>query len=408
MPTTHDYLEKCDRLAVIGGTFDPIHNGHIAIAESVLHEFKPRRVLFIPVGQPPHKSGEPVTSGEHRFQMVLSAICRNPGFDASRMEIDRPGLGYTVDTISALRQICPQNAKIFFIIGADALMEILNWQGAAKLLTLCEFVVVYRPGYEIDTKYVSTLRIKHNAIVHLHEGPRLEISGTAIRERFVNKKPVTGLMPEVAEAYARRHGLYLGVGETACALSDARYAQVQSRLEWLLTPRRFRHTLGTVIEAEKLATHYNADTNKAQWAALLHDCAKEFSSAKKLELCKAWGVPLDNIMLAHVDITHSLLGAEVARREFLVEDEDVLQAIARHTIGYPGMTLLDKIIMLADYIEPYREDYPGLAEMRHAAYTNIDRALAIGLKYSAKDLNERRKNIHPWSKKLLKELDKQF
>lgn len=400
MPTTHDCLEKCDRLAVLGGTFDPVHNGHIAVAEAVLHEFKPRRVLFIPGGRPPHKPA-PVSAGDFRYKMVLNAVCQNPGFDVSRMEIDREGPSYTVETLSALRGLCPPSAEIFFIIGADALMEILTWQGAEKLLTLCELIAVYRPGYEIDTMYVENLREKYGAVIHLFEGPRLEISGTEIRHKFAEGKPVGGLMPKIAEDFARRHGLYQTPGT---ALSETRFEEIKVRLMTLLSPWRFRHTLGTIIEAEKLAAHYGADIKKARWAALLHDSAKEYSSDKKLALCKAWRVPLDDAMKAHIDITHSLLGAEVARREYLVTDPEILQAISRHTMGRAGMTLLDKIIMLADYIEPYREDYPSLAEIRRLAYTDINRALILGLKYSFNDLKERGRDIHPWSREVLREL----
>ncbi|MDR0272131.1 MAG: nicotinate-nucleotide adenylyltransferase [Clostridiales bacterium] len=349
MGTTHDFLERCDKLAVMGGTFDPIHYGHLAVAEVVMHKFLPRRVLFIPGGQPPHKPDLTVSDGEHRYRMTMSAVCETPGFDVSRMEIDRNGPSYTVETISALREICPPNAEIFFIIGADALMEILSWESAEKLLTLCQFIAVHRPGYEIEETYVENLRKNYGAVIHVLEGPRLEISGTEIRKNFAEGKPVGGLMPAVAENYARTHGLFSTQGTE---LSPARFEKVKSQLELRLSPRRFKHTLGTIIEAEKLARHYGADVNKAKWAALLHDCAKEFSADKKHTLCKLWCVPTDEIMLSHIDITHSLLGAESAKRQYFVTDEEILQAISRHTMGHAGMSLLDKIIMLAYFIEP--------------------------------------------------------
>ncbi|MCL2388026.1 MAG: nicotinate-nucleotide adenylyltransferase, partial [Defluviitaleaceae bacterium] len=253
MGTTHDYLERCDKLAVMGGTFDPIHRGHLAVAEAVMHEFKPRRVLFIPGGQPPHKPDQPVTEGEHRYKMTLSAICEYPAFDVSRMEVSRTGPSYTVDTILALREICPKSCEIYFIIGADALMEILSWHGAEELLKLCQFVAVYRPGYELDEDFIENLRQKYGAVIHVLEGPSLEISGTAIRENFTTGRPVGGLMPRVAEDYARKHGLYQTQGT---GLTLTRFEQVKGLIETRLSPKRFKHTLGTIIEAEKLAEHY--------------------------------------------------------------------------------------------------------------------------------------------------------
>ncbi|MCL1844211.1 MAG: nicotinate-nucleotide adenylyltransferase [Defluviitaleaceae bacterium] len=397
----HDYLERCDRLAVMGGTFDPIHWGHIAVAEAAMFKFKPRRVLFIPGGQPPHKPDKPVTDGEHRYKMAMAAVCEQPAFDVSRMEIMRSGPSYTVDTMAALREICPQGAEIFFIIGADAMMEILTWQGAKKLLGLCQFITVRRPGYELDSGFLQKLREKYGALIHLMEMPEQDISGTGIRKRFAAGQPVSALMPRAAEDYARLHGLFQTEG---IRLTPERFQNVQARLEEILSPRRFKHTLGTVIEAEKLAKHYKADIKKARWAALLHDCAKEFSAGKKRVLCDMWGIPIDDVMASHIDVTHSHLGAECAKRQFYVNDEEILQAIRCHTTGHNDMTLLDKIVMLADYIEPYREDYSGLSEIRCLAYADINKALAIGIKGTIEDLKQRGNAVHPHSKDALRKL----
>ncbi|MCL2216116.1 MAG: nicotinate-nucleotide adenylyltransferase [Defluviitaleaceae bacterium] len=400
MASPHDYLERCDRLAVMGGTFDPIHRGHMTVAESVMHEFKPRRVLFVPAGNPPHKPGKPITDGEHRYKMTLAATCENPGFEVSRMEIDRTGPSYTVDTLTRLREICPPESKIFFIIGADALLDILFWRDAAKALTLCEFVVAARPGYELKN-HIEMLRKEYGATVHIVESLQLEISGTDIRERFAADKPVSNLMPRAAEDYARKHGLY---GAFGAEFSPTHFQWVKARLKERLSPQRFHHTMGTIEESQRLAEIYGADANKAMWAALLHDCAKEYGADKKRILCKRWGIPLDDIMSRHIDLAHGFLGAESARRDFNIEDSEILQAIRYHSLGHKNMTLLDKIIMLADYIEPRREEYPPLAEMRRLAYTDINKALIIGTKFTNSELKDRGDSVHPWSLEMLKEL----
>ncbi|MCL1862553.1 MAG: nicotinate-nucleotide adenylyltransferase [Defluviitaleaceae bacterium] len=387
MGTTHDYLERCDRLAVMGGSFDPIHNGHIAVAHAVLQSFKPRRVLFLPCGQSPLKS--PSTDGEHRFKMTLSAVCHVPEFDVSRMEISRKGYSYTVDTILELRQICPPLAKIYFIVGADAVLDILKWRGVDEIFKNCELIVVYRPGYEVDDKFAEELS-NRGAIMHMLEGLKLEISSTFVRESLAEGKAVGGLVPPSVEEYANR--LYAKVPN---------FEHAKDVLQSRLSPKRFMHTLGTIIEAEKLARHYGADIEKARWAALLHDCAKEYSAEKKRAACALWGISLDEILSKDIDITHSLLGAESARRDYHINDDEIYQAIAYHTTGHKHMTLLDKIILLADFIEPYREDYPPLEEMRIHAYSDINKALLIGMKDTIHELEKRGKPIHKWSKAAL-------
>jgi len=403
MGSIHDYLERCDKLAVLGGTFDPIHRGHLAVADAVLHEFKPRRVLFVPGGQPPHKQGSPVTAGEYRYQMALAATCDNPGFDVSRMEINRPGPSFTVDTITTLSEICPPKVEIFFVIGADAMLEILSWKDYERLMKLCKFIVVSRPGYDAHHEFIKQIEKKYGAEIHTLRGPLLEISGTEIRERFMQGQSVSGLMPRAAEDYARRHGLYQTQGTQ---LSERRFEWAKSRLKERLSPRRYKHTLGVVLESEKLAEFYGADATKARWAGLLHDCAKEYGADKKRALSELWGISLDEIMRKHIDLTHSLIGAESAKRDFYVTDAEVLSAIRYHTTGHKNMSLLDKIVMLADYIEPYRDDYPPLEEMRRWAYTDINKALVIGLKSTGDDLKERGLAVHPWCKDAIKDMKK--
>ncbi|MCL2457190.1 MAG: bis(5'-nucleosyl)-tetraphosphatase (symmetrical) YqeK, partial [Defluviitaleaceae bacterium] len=308
------------------------------------------------------------------------------------------------------RRICPPDAEIFFVIGADALAEILMWEGAERLLKLCKLIAVRRPGYEICEAHIKNLRENFGAEIFLLDGPNLNFSGTEIRERFFSNKPVGGFVPKAVENYAKSHGLYdRSVSKNATAtearvlseqinpLSPERFEAAKKILEQRLSSRRFKHTLGTVIAAEKLAAHYGADVEKARWAALLHDCAKEFSAAKKFFLCNLWGVALDEIICADIDVAHSWLGAESAKRDFFVADPEILQAISRHTIGCAGMTLFDKIIMLADYIEPFRTDYAPLEAMRAAAYADINAALLIGMADTNADLEERGKPVHPWS-----------
>ena len=406
MQSSKNFWERCTRIAIMGGTFDPIHNGHLAIAEAVLYQFAPQRVLFIPAGDPPHKPDKPVTPGRHRYQMILDSICHLPGLDASSMEVDREGTSYTIDTIKEIKNVCPPECTIYFVIGQDAIEGILTWKDAKELLGLCEFIVAARPGsYDISKldRFFRQLEESYNTKIHILESPMLNISSTYIRSAFDRGRPVSSIMPCEAENYARMNGLY---GAVKPDMSAIHFGWAESQLEKRLSPKRFKHTRGVVIEAEKLAAHYGADTEKARWAALLHDCTKEYSADKKRNLCAKWGIETDPVVAGHIDLAHGLLGAESAKRDFFVTDEEILQAIRFHILGHKSLTLLDKIICLSDFIEPYREDYYPLQEMRDLAYIDLNKALALGLTAMRDEDSARGKTLHFWSDDALKVLNR--
>jgi len=395
-----DFLKYCHNLVVLGGTFDPIHMGHIAIAEAANRQLKPQRVLFIPSGQSPHKLDRQITCAKHRYNMTALAICQHPAFDISRLEIDRQGPSYTIDTARTLHAICPAGAKISFLIGYDALAKILSWKDAEELLKTCEFIAVPRPGYEMDDGVLDYLTQKYNTHIHKLDGPLLDISSTDVRARLRNGQAVSNLVPNIVENYAVQHSLYAPNHQA----SQFCFETAKEELRVRLSPKRFNHTMGVVAEAKKLAIHYNQDIEKACNAALLHDCAKEYSTSKKRTLCQVWGVQLDAALEADIELTHSLLGAESANRDFHIHDSETLQAIRYHTTGHSHMSMLDKIIMLADYIEPSRANWGHIEEMRQLAKTNINKALILRINSIMKKENQSNRPIHPWSLDALKSL----
>ena len=155
--------------------------------------------------------------------------------------------------------------------------------------------------------------------------------------------------------------------------------------------------MGVVKEAKKMALKYGVDEKKAAMAALLHDCAKDYPADMKRRFCKEFHVDVDEIMLETIDLTHAFLGAEVARREYGVEDEEILSAIKYHTTGKPDMTLMEKIIFISDYIEEGRKKFDTLEESRRLAYEDIDKAMAFILKNTIEYVKERKRTLHPLS-----------
>lgn len=187
------------RIGVMGGTFDPIHNGHLVAASEVADAFQLDEVVFVPTGEPWHK--KPVSSAEHRYLMTVIATASNPRFTVSRVDIDRPGITYTIDTLSQLRAERP-DADLFFISGADAIAQIMAWKDIDKLWALATFIGVTRPGHNLTLPEVP------GASISLLEVPALAISSTDVRNRAMEQKPVWYLVPDGVVQYIAKHKLY--------------------------------------------------------------------------------------------------------------------------------------------------------------------------------------------------------
>ena len=178
---------------------------------------------------------------------------------------------------------------------------------------------------------------------------------------------------------------------------------MKEKLQSALSIERYIHTLGVAEESVKLAKRYGKDglIEKAELAGLLHDCAKDYPPDMKKRFCKEYHIPLDDIMKKQIDLCHPFLGAEVARREYGIEDEEILNAIRYHTTGRPNMSLLEKIIFVADYIEPGRKSFDGLEETRKLAYENLDCAVEKTLEQTIAYVKERGRILHPLSMEAL-------
>ena len=198
------------RIGIMGGTFDPIHYGHLAAAEAARVEFGLCKVIFMPAGNPPHKQSQKISDAEHRYRMTALATSSNSGFEVSRLEVDKAGITYTFDTMEELRSIYGEAPELYFITGADAVLELLTWYKIGELLTLCKFIAVTRPGFDIWKleQKIAEISSKYDGEIICLEVPLLEISSTDIRERIKNGKPVKYLLPEEVEAYIHKNGLY--------------------------------------------------------------------------------------------------------------------------------------------------------------------------------------------------------
>lgn len=192
------------RIGVMGGTFDPIHHGHLVAASEVAAKFALDKVIFVPTGQPWQKADRQVSPAEDRYLMTVIATASNPRFQVSRVDIDRGGDTYTVDTLQDLRALYPE-AKLYFITGADALRSIMSWRDWEDMFDLAEFVGVTRPGYELTEEMLPE---EHQARVHLVDVPAMAISSTDVRERASHDRPVWYLVPDGVVQYITKNDLY--------------------------------------------------------------------------------------------------------------------------------------------------------------------------------------------------------
>ena len=196
------------RVGIMGGTFDPIHYGHLVTAEAAREQYDLQTVVFVPSGQPPHKKPGSMTGFWHRYRMVALATAANPLFEVSKLENERGGLSYTVDTIRVFRQLYGAGTDIFFITGADAILEIIGWKQPEELLAMCRFIAATRPGYDLG-QLKAALGEYLAGSVSILENLAPNISSSDIRERVRTGASIRYLVPDAVESYIIENRLYL-------------------------------------------------------------------------------------------------------------------------------------------------------------------------------------------------------
>jgi len=202
-------VNRVNRIGIMGGTFDPVHYGHLVAAEGARHHFSLDVVIFVPAARPPHKGIRIITDPMHRLNMTVLATGSNPNFEVSDLEIKRQGPSYTIETVSYFHRSWP-DSQIYFITGADAVLEILTWHRVRELLDLCYFIAATRPGYRLEnlSETLKGLPARYIEKIAVMEVPALAISSTDIRDRVGSGKPIKYLLPEEVENYINHKGIY--------------------------------------------------------------------------------------------------------------------------------------------------------------------------------------------------------
>ena len=372
------------RIAVYGGSFNPPHLGHIEAARSVMRSLRPDRFLIVPASTPPHKAlAEDSPTPAQRSELCRLAFAEIPQAEVSEIELHREGKSYTYDTVLQLRREYPE-AELCLVIGTDMLVSFEEWYHFRFLLENCTLAVLSRAeedGEELREK-AEALRAEYDAKIVLLPHEPLEASSEKIRERLPLRAGEDLLSDTVYSESIRR-----------------RYYGAKPELTWLrgkvldhLDEHRVAHVAGCENEAVQLAVHWGEDPELAAEAAILHDITKRCSKEQQLQYCEKYGIINDNSEIANYRLLHAKTGAALARDLFGVDDT-VYEAIRWHTTGKADMTLFEKILFLADYIEPTR-DFEGIDALRALAFEDLDAAMALGLKMTIEEVSRSGREVY--------------
>ena len=378
-----------ERIGIYGGTYSPPHIGHLRAAEYAIEALKLDRLLLIPTGVSPHKEMSSGASSADRLEMVRISAEGIKKAEVSDIEIRREGSSYTVDT---LRQLKSENsgAELVLLMGTDMFTSFMTWREPETIMQLATLAVFCR-GEKGERQRIDDQKQVLEAMgarIELVENPVTAISSTALRRMLVFGCADPFLMPGVGE-YIRSQGLY-GTGKDRRNLS---MDELEAEVVALLNPNRVAHVLGCRDCAVELAKLYGENETDAARAGLLHDITKAIDGPLQLTLCAEYGIVLDTFSRSFPKTLHALTGSLVARRIF-GENENVVSAICHHTTGRADMTLLEKIIYIADYVERNR-DFPGVEQMRALAYTDLDAAVLMGLESAVAHVRRQGQDLAP-------------
>ncbi len=382
------------KIGIYGGAFNPPHLGHFAAAQTAIDALKLDKLLLMPAAVPPHKVlPEDSPSKEHRLAMVerMADAMDLPGrVEVSTLEMDRAGKSYTSDTVEEIHKRYPK-AELWLLMGTDMFLTFHLWHdpGAiTRLAGICAFGRTEDDGESVFAPQREFLQKKYNARVVTITLPGLvDVSSTQLRDLLAREKGREYLLPSVY-GYILMNRLY----GTSAVLKELELPELRACSYSMIRHKRVAHVMGVEEEAVRLAKFWGADPELARHAGILHDCTKYLELAPQLHLCEKYGIPLDDLEQKAVKLLHSKTGACIAKYIF-GEPDEVYEAIFWHTTGRANMTLLDKILYMADYIEPNR-DFDGVEELRRLAYTDLDQAMLLGVESTIQEMEQRGVPIH--------------
>lgn len=379
-----------EKIGIFGGCFNPPHVGHIRAAEQAAKALGLDRVLLIPAYEVPHKDLNALSpTPDQRLQMLRLAVSGCPKLEVSDIELKRQGTSYTRDTLHLLKAQYPR-AEFTLLLGSDVFRGFGSWKYADEIMKDAALGVLCRGGKREEALIAQAeeaLKTQGARIFHV-DNPVTDISSTQLRRLLAFGCGDQFLCPQVAD-YIRSNGLY----DTGANWKSLPMEQLEPIVVRLLNPNRVRHVLGCRDTCVELAKRWGADEIDAARAGILHDITKALDGPLQLTLCAAYGKILDDFSRKYPKTLHALTGSLVAERVF-GENDRVVSAICSHTTGKANMNTLEKIVYVADYMEPNR-DFPGVERLRELAYTDLTAALKLGLHMTLEHLARQGCEVSP-------------
>ena len=370
------------RIGLLGGTFDPVHYGHLRLAEQCREKLQLDEVWFVLAANPPHKDWR-ISPYEKRRRWLEQALRGKNWCCVCDIEKEREGKSYTYHTLKALHKAEP-DCEFYFLTGADSLEKLDTWYRWEEILDLCHFVATSRPGYvgHVPEKLKKEAAKRKGGILYL-EIDALDISSTEVRKMVALQQAMEQMIPlEIIDEV-----------KNSMEIKVEGYKEI---LKTRLSVKRYTHSVWVANTAARLAGMFNGDVERAYLAGLLHDYAREMSGSALLEIAVEHNLHGDAVDLLQPSLLHGPVGAWLLQEQGIMTDEAILEAIRWHTTGHPDMKKLARMVYIADYIEPNR-DFPGVDALRQITYRDLNLGVLAGLDHTIMFQLQKGGYLHPWS-----------
>ena len=364
-----------ERIGIFGGTFNPVHLGHVHLAEHYIHALELDRLLVIPTRTPPHKSAPDLLDGQRRLQLCRIAFAAFPQVQVSDIELRRSGKSYTVDTLRQLHEEYPQ-AQLFLLVGSDMFLTFSQWKEWRQILKFATLCTAARHPGELAELNHCAQQLSPYGRIRVFDFPVLPLSSTQVRQALAEGQDCSQMLGQEVYREILQQGLYQKAGKTQMTRED--YVEI---IRPMLKPKRFEHSMNVARQAVRLAKLYGEDEEKAYVAGILHDICKNMSEKEQLQWMEKSGIIFDDSLLLQPPVWHGFAGAEYLRQVLRIEDEDIINAVRYHTIGRAGMSRLEQIVYLADLTSDER-NYPDVDHMRKVVLRSLREGMREALVFA--------------------------